>query len=215
MRAGRGPCYLSGMKTTLWAFALGGISIMLGACSSVTSSEPVGSTVPDLTDSKFSGKWRMVDGDEFEISVVSAPEGILRITGEEKDEEGNIKKSSIKGYVRGDEDWMFLSLTEKADGEKKDDHKYLWGRLSGDEDTLLFWLPDVEKFENLVKSETFPGKIVKKKPAKEDTIQISSTDVQLGKLTAAHLKAIKDETHGVLFEWDSPVIAIRVKEKAK
>ncbi len=67
-----------------------------------------------------------------------------------------------------------------------------------DGDIAILWSPDAGKFAKIVADGKLPG-------------AMDGNNVRLGELTPDQLKSLKDETWGVPFAWDEPLVLKRVE----
>ena len=158
----------------------------ISGCGMVYTTQPVGERPSLIETGDWEGTW--INEEKFlTINVLDETTGLLQISWIEKDM-GQDKLESCKVHLLESGDWIFASIPDK-DNPKR----YLWGRIKQDEQQVVVWVPDSEKFQALVEEGKLPGKI-------EDS------DVILGNLTSDHLKLITSKTESVLFEWDEPII---------
>ena len=112
---------------------------------------------------------------------------------------------SYDTLIRQSEGWLFFNIKDKS--EDSDEHGYFWGRIKRDGNTILLWDPDVEKFRSLVREGVLPGEVKKSGDNKE-----KDSDVILGELSAEHIRVLTSGEHGVLFNWDKPLVLIKLSE---
>jgi hypothetical protein len=74
---------------------------------------------------------------------------------------------------------------------------YTWVKVEKDGGQIVVWDPDLEKFRALVKEGKLPGKIDEK-------------NVLLDALGPEHVQMVTSSEEGVLFDWQSPAVLIRV-----
>lgn len=166
---------------------------VMSACSVVTSIAPVGETPAVVDPKEWDGNWMNTDGATISIKVKSEKEGLLGIAWIEDDTHMTCKSADI--FIRSSGSWRFASMKDK-DTTPADQPKYLWGRIKNEKNLILFWLPTVSKFRELVESKVFSG-------------EASKGGVLLRDLTPGQMKIMISEEKGVLFDWDSPVIFMR------
>lgn len=166
----------------------------LAACDIVMSSHPVGIEPVTIAAEEWQGTWISDDG-ALTIRVPEGPPGRIQLAWIEGTDKPELKTSLV--HIRAAGDWHFGSLEEREEPEQI---RYLWGRLVKDENTMLFWLPRVEKFRQLVEAGVLPGKV------DEDG------DVLLTELAPQELAIIASEDLGVLFEWENPTILRRLED---
>lgn len=205
------------MRTkTLWIVALSGL--LQAGCAYVTSSEPVGQEPFALPDKVLAQTW-IHDGGPVRFSAVDGARGIYRITwvedGEQRQVDALLRQFPTRDPGQGFEtdqptwtiwnvkvaDFMAAEHEElPAEDDPMEDQAlpghYFWGRLRVREDELLFWGPSAERLAALVAAGTLPG-------------EMDGDNVRLGKLEAEHLLIITGGSHGVLMDWDDPLVMHR------
>ena len=167
--------------------------VCIVGCSGVYSTRPVGEKPHLLTPTDWEGTWIHSEG-AVTMRVIDAGKGVLEVAWLEKKLDG-LALESYKVYLRESGDWLFGNL-ENPDRPQH----YLWGRVKREEGQLILWIPDLSKFTDLVKKGVLPGKVEE------------SGDVVLDNVTAAHLKLIKSDTHGSMFQWENPITGIRLSK---
>jgi hypothetical protein len=75
-----------------------------------------------------------------------------------------------------------------------------WFRVSRDDDTILAWMPEGDRFEELIADGTLPG-------------GIEDGDPFVGPLNAEQLEIITSGSRGVLMEWDEPGVLRRIADE--
>jgi len=173
-----------------------GCLILLAACSSVYSTNPVGEKPVQLDSGQWDGNWLGADG-VMTIRVKDAEQGILQVAWIEDME---LLQYQVQLLESGD--WVFFNLREEDD-----DDGYFWGRIKNDGDSIILWDPDIKKFRALVTKGVLPGEV--KKTGKNMEF---FSDVILGELTPAHLQVITSGDQGVLFNWDEPLLLIKLND---
>jgi len=167
---------------------LAAVCVCLGlGCNAVYSTRPVGETVPPVKAEEWEGTWFNKDGAVC-LTVQNAEQGLLQLAWIEK-----MKLESYEVRLLGAGDWLFANIRETGEPER-----YLWARIVRDGEQINLWVPSVEKIRALVEKGRLPG-----------TVEDGGT-VTLGELTADHLRLITGEGEGVLFEWDKPVVLLRL-----
>lgn len=180
-------------KGVLWMTLL---AVGLGGCDYVASSGPVGRQIVRAEPADWEGTWLGEDG-ALTVRVVDAERGHLEV-GWVEAKPGGLVMESIEAHLRDHEGDGYVSVTGLEDQEELDG--YLWLRLSREGEQLLLWLPNAESFRRLVEEGTLPGEL------RED-------GVVLGALEDAHLALIASDAHGVLFEWQEPMVLRRVRRE--
>ena len=166
------------------------IVTILTGCSIVYTTQPIGEQARPIETEKWEGTW--TNGEEvITIYVLDETKGLLQVAWLETDED-QLTLESYKVYLLESGDWLFASIQDEDNPKWYD-----WGRIKIEGRQLIFWLPNPEKFKVLVEKGLLPGRI-------------HDDDVVLGDLTAQHLQLITSEKEGVLFEWESPVILIKL-----
>lgn len=179
---------------TIAALALIGVLTLTG-CPSVRVSQPVGGQPHVLAKADWEGTW-ITDRDAARVSVADAAAGKLNVAYLEHSGfpgGGGPNLTTYSVLVRESGGWLFANV---ADDEGKSEH-YEWGRIKLNDDQLLFWEPDVEKFRALVDQ----GKL---------TGGLDGKNVNLAPLSATDLAALTSGALGVPFGWDGPVVFHRV-----
>ena len=81
---------------------------------------------------------------------------------------------------------------------------YFWARVKQGTDSIIAWLPDYKKFKALVEEGTLPGEV--------DSEHSYGGAVMLGDLKPEHYQAIVSGEHGVLFDWEDPIVLFRMED---
>ncbi len=178
----------------------------LAACDVVLSTHPVGLEPVAIEAEEWQGTWVSGEG-AFTVTVPEGVAGRVELAWvEEEDGKPVLKTSPV--HLRSAGEWIFGSLQNDDDDPgagrpgsgQPENVRFLWGRLAKDEGQILFWLPRVEKFQQLVEGGVLPGTVEE------------GGDVVLGQLEASHLALIASEERGVLFEWEAPMIFRRLDD---
>ena len=187
--------YFNHLIVSLALFALVGCN---DGCNDVYVEEPIGATPLSIEPAQWEGDWLWPDDDGAVLSsieVVDAENGVVRLTWFD---DGDVGTTRV--YLRSSGDWTFANIPIAEDGfefgldeqiEPVDEARYLWARLSRNDQTILWWAPDVDKFEGFVTQGLFPGRE-------------ESSDVVLGSLGPEHYEYLTSEEAGVPFLWDTP-----------
>lgn len=162
-------------------------------CEYVKSPYLIGDKPAVTSPEQWSGKWS-IDGSGKEIvqiEVVDKDKGIVRLT---TNMTGN--KDELEGpyecYLREAGKWMFANVRDGADFHPL--------RIVKEENKIIFWMPDHDKFKALVEKGVLPG-------------EVQGNAVRLGLLKPEHLDIIISEKEGALYSWDRPMFLIRYREK--
>lgn len=194
--------------------SLAALTFSLAACDTVTSPVPLGEEPAVIEAGQWEGRWSNSEG-SLTVTVLDAGNGLVRIA---YDEDGKHEEMDIELRTAGD--WTFINVTEQdfeeseglasspcspADSPKPDlpecdeqPRGYLWGRIRQTDDALIVWAPEPAVFVRLVEEGLIPG-----------TVEEGS--VILGPLTAGHYEIITTGSHGVVLDWENPVVLYRSK----
>ncbi len=172
---------------------VGFIAFMMYGCGNVFVSQPIGQKPYKVEAEDWEGTWFNPDGSSSTIKVLDGENGILEIAWIE-DSDNTLKLESYEVYLRDSGQWILGSMKVKDNSDKD---SYFWGRIEKEERQIIFWRPDLDKFENLVKEGKLPGKI-------------NAYNVILGDLKPEHLEIITSEDSGVLFCWDKPLVLMKL-----
>ena len=169
--------------------------LALGGCHDVLSSRPMGESEAALVPEEWDGVWSTPD-EEFAVFRVVEPERTsIRAWFLERGSTGEPTLEPATLLARESGPWLFLSMLKPSE-ESSAPPEYYWVRAKKEDDTLILWIPDSDKFEKLVAEGVFPG-------------STESTDVRLGELDASHYAILTSEERGVLLHWDLPMIFTR------
>jgi hypothetical protein len=174
-------------------------SLLLGAC--VTASAPVGSQPHQLDPDDWAGTWSVPGESSLTVRVADARAGLLDVAWVSEGPDG-LEVERVALHVREHGGWLFASYEDA-----EEPGYFVWGRVRLDDDVLLGWFPDREKIRRLVEDSVLPGD---PQPVEADERRVIAPGVILGPLTDEHLDVLASETHGVLYDWDEPFVAIRV-----
>jgi hypothetical protein len=168
-----------------------GVAFLLGACSTVDSSQPVGEKATDLTKTKaeWDGSWLDSDGDTLRLVVTDPPGGGITV-GWLDEGEGKLKASQAEVRIRDAGDWTFVNFKEP------DDTSWQFGRILKKSRQMVIFLPDVERFQALVKSGKLPGKV-------------EEHSASLETLSPEQLALIQSDAGGMLWNWEDPLILFK------
>ena len=161
------------------------------ACNAVITKRPVGEKPARIVAKDWEGDWFTADG-TAKVKVVDADKGILKIFWLEDDKQGKPAMKTADVELRESGDWLFASTREEEKGRG-----YVWGRIRNEDRQIVLWLPADKVFKQLIKEGVFPGKV-------------EGDDVLLDELQPQHLKLIMSGDRGILFDWDKPVVFVKV-----
>ena len=85
---------------------------------------------------------------------------------------------------------------ESAEDSVPNPDHYYWGMAKIEDQALLAWGPEAEAVARLVNEGVPPG-------------SVTDGNVELGKLEPPHYQIITTSSHGVLMDWDSPLVLVR------
>ena len=190
------------MKTVfLLIVTLGSLAFLTG-CAVVTSENLIGDTAVQLSPEAWNGTWRNEET-ALQLKVIAPENGLLKIAWfEEKDNE--LQPESLTVQIRKGEQWEYLNLLEGSLYKDLALAKYCWGRIEKEGKRLLFWLPNPERFERAVASDTLKGKVIKTK--KENS---PSTHIRLNASSRKLIQQI-ESSGGEYFLWDKPLTFIKI-----
>ena len=172
---------------------------LIAGCSSVYSINPVGEKPAQIDAALWDGNWLGADG-VMTIKVIDADGGILQVAWIE-----DMKLEKYQVYLMESGNWLFFNLKDEDQEGDEEDPGYFWGRIKKDDNSITLWDPDISKFRALVTEGVLPGEA--KKSGKDNE---HDSDVILGELTAEHLRIIVSEEKGVLFDWDDPLVLLKI-----
>ena len=175
------------------------------ACSVVTVTEPIGEEPVQLKPEQWEGLWKLYyysfDNDEEEafvvIEVSDSEKGVLKVTHIGR------KPESFQVYLRESNGWMFGSY---RDPEKPDDKDMFWGRFKKNGDRIVIWIPNYDRFSDLVKNGLLPGHPnTGEQPDNDNYLVLSGVRPE-------QMDLITSGSKGVLFEWEFPFFMVRVSD---
>jgi hypothetical protein len=176
-------------------FAVIILLLAMAACTEVSSIFPVGENSVSVKPEEWNGKWIVVPSDdEFaKIEALPGQDGMLRVTGFSHGKEDKPMNALLRVTNNG---WMFANVATD------DNSRYYWALIRNVEgNTIYVWLPNFARSKKLVEAGTLPG-------------ETQENSVSLDLLRPEHLKIITEE-HGVLFDWDQPLVLKKVDDKLK
>lgn len=177
------------MKT--WTLATLALTVFLSGCKAVYIHGPLGDKAVELKADEWEGAWNILgENDVVEMRVADPKAGKLEIAGVNAKEKG-FELETYPVLIREYKNWQFVNIQSKDKPGF-----YTWGRIKNDDNKIILWGPDPEKFSALVKKGTLPGKI-------------DGDNIFLEKLTPAQMDLITTDTQGTLMAWDEPLILVR------
>lgn len=176
-------------RTTL--SGLGFCLLVTFGCNPVTSRHPVGTEPLQLEAPEWEGTWSNPEG-SLEVRIVDAKAGQLEAAWIELEEDGFELETLEVHLLRGG-GALFASVRENP----TEDPDYLIALIDKEENQILIWWPDGDKFKRLVEDGQLPGEV------SEDGA------VTLGKLEPQHLTLLTSEEHETPFQWRKPGVLFR------
>ena len=183
------------MKTIKLLF-LSALLFCLWGCDSVTSATQVGDQPVSLVAEEWDGTWLSAEG-AVTLKVTDANQGKLRVSWIEESGDG-LKMETWNVQIRSSGSWNFANVRDDG-GDQEIEERYLFTRVKKDNRQILFWMPDTDAFTAAVKAGHLPG-------------EISDSSVRLAALNADHLEVIKSDQGPTLFDWDEPLVLLRVRQ---
>lgn len=173
-----------------------GILLIVCGCSIVASKAPVGEA-PVVVDAKgWNGAWYTPGGGYCVLQVKNEREGILQLAWIENDKE--LKYQSGEVLIRKSGNVSFAS-TKETQEKTVADVVYVWARIKKEKNMILIWLPNEEKFKTLIETNILPG-------------EIKNGMTILGDLKPEHMKVITSEAKCPLFDWERPLVLIKMSD---
>ena len=77
---------------------------------------------------------------------------------------------------------------------------YLWARIEHGDDAIIAWAPDSVVFARLVEAGLLPG-------------AVEEGNVVLGALKPEHYRIITTGSHGVVLDWEQPMVLYRERSE--
>ena len=194
--------------TTLF---IGTAVLAASACTRVTVTEPIGETPVLLESEDWEGLWSVIeDGDTgfLLIEVVDAANGELRVRNVATDPDSD----TTTVFLREGGGWTFASARDADDS----DDIFEWARVDRDNQRILYWEPVTSRFAELVREGLLPGTVqereLQRPPGSTGEPVTELRGVTLSGLQPEHIDLITSGDQGVLFDWDDPVIMIRMSD---
>jgi hypothetical protein len=169
--------------------------LLVSGCSAVFVAKPVGEKPHVLQPQKWEGVWLTSDQAPITVLVTNADKGELQI-GAVEAKEGALKLTTETLLVRSVGNSLIVNHADTHDGRTL----YSWSLVRiNNEDDMLVWAPNVDKFRTLVRSGKLKGQ------ARDNE------SVYLEELPDEMLAAIGNDTAEGLFAWQNPITLRRVK----
>ena len=188
------------------------LAMTLTACEMVTSPAPLGEKPVAIEAEEWVGRWSNADG-HLDVSVLDAAKGLVTIEFDEDD-----KTHSLVLQLREAAGWTFVSVTERdfnhsqglgesaleGSAGKPVLDAFLWARIVKNGDSIIAWSPAPEPFVVLVEKGLLPG-------------HVDEGSVALGAMSDEHYRIMTSGEHGVVLDWENPMVLYRFKrgEKSK
>lgn len=184
------------------------IGSLLGGCSAVLSTEPVGNEPLVLLAEEWDGTWS--DSEDFlEIRVVEPEAGRLGVAWIEYSVNG-FDLEHLDVWLRRSGDVIFANVLEVSDEDPGTDgsvddtgaeaEPYAFFRLAREDGKLVVWNPKLEAFKALVEDGKLPGTVTE------------GGDVVLGTLSDAQLALLASDDSAHLWSWKEPGILLRTSD---
>lgn len=173
--------------------------LLLAGCP-VVSKNIVGLEDYKLDAQKIDGTWINQDG-AMMIKTLDAEKGVIKIIF--LDDKEDIEKATIK-IMKG-KAWLYFNmLPEDSDKEPK----YLWGRISIEDNRIIFWHTANDPFAEAVKKRKIKGKIDNKKQISGEMSFETSTVILTD--SAKNIINLVETSDKNYFVWDDPTVFIKL-----
>jgi hypothetical protein len=184
------------------------IGSLLGGCSAVLSTEPVGSEPLALLAEEWDGTWS--DSQDFlELRVIDSESGRLGVAWVEyRGDDFDLERLDV--WLRKSGDVIFANVLEVADDDEGTDGSvddttsgadpYALFRVSREGEKLIVWSPKLDAFKALVEEGKLPGTVTE------------GGDVVLGSLSDAQLTLLASDESAHLWSWQEPGILLRTSD---
>lgn len=189
-------------------------AVLLAACDTVTSPVPLGEEPAVIDAAQWEGRWHNAER-YIDVKVVDAANGIVHLGYED---DGDYEELDLE--VRRSGDWLFVNVTERdfeeseglatspcspAETSRPDlpecadaPPSYLWARVKNSNGAVMVWAPDPAVFARLVDTSVLPG-------------MVEEGNVVLGSLEPEHYRVITTGSHGVVLDWEHPMVLYRAR----
>lgn len=191
-------------------------AILLAACDTVTSPVPLGEEPAVIDAAQWEGRWYNAEG-HIDVKVVDAANGMVHLGYED---DGDYEEMDLE--VRRSGDWLFVNVTERDFEESEGlatspcspaetlqpdlpecedaPPSYLWARVKNSGGAVIAWVPDPAVFSRLVDAGVLPG-------------TLEEGNVVLGSLGPGHYRVITTGSHGVVLDWEHPMVLYRARSE--
>jgi len=181
------------------------IFLLIAALATVTGCPVVSKNIVGLEDytldaQKIDGTWINEDGAML-IKALDAQKGLIKIIFLEDKED--IEKATIK-IMKGKKWLYFNMLPEDSDKEPE----YLWGRISIEDNRIIFWHTANDPFAEAVKRRKIKGKIDNKKQISGEMSFETSTVILTD--SAKNIINLVETSDKNYFVWDDPTVFIKL-----
>lgn len=164
-------------------------------CSTVSSIHPIGARISEDLSSEFTGTWTGSSGHQLQLHC--DPDGRLSFaTLEWKDDAGEFKIESGSGILTRAADQLFFNFIDDPSDEPP---RYTFALLRINDQQLIIWLPDVDRFKTEVEKKTLKGEIHEGDQSKEIILTGSSEEIA-GSFAKLELSE--------LFDWSKPALVL-------
>ena len=182
------------------------VAMVLTACETVTSPAPLGDKPLAIEAEDWEGQWSNAEG-HLDLSVVDAAKGLVTI---EFEEDGTAHTLDLQ--LREAAGWIFVNVTERDFNQSQGlgemaiegnpdtpvSNAYLWARIVNNGDSIIAWSPAPEQFVMLVEKGLLPG-------------HVDEGNMVLGALGHEHYRVMTSGEHGVLLDWENPIVLYRLE----
>jgi hypothetical protein len=176
-------------------------AVVLPACDTVESTVPMGLEPATLSPEDWDGLW-LTDEGVLAITVTDESAGKLTVSALDQNSRSATAPHELETAevtVRRSGDWLFANFPSD------ESPNWGWLRVKLEGDRLIAWGPDAGAFRSLVSRGLLPGRI----DDERDPMMIT-----LDPLTPAQDEMIRSGAEGVLMEWDSPRVLVRIHAPA-
>jgi hypothetical protein len=166
--------------------------LLVSACETVHVRSPIGSEPHSVDADDWNGTWILGNGDTCKLQVLDEEGGVLEM-GFIEEKSDRLEPTVLKIWLREHGEWTFASFEDP-------NHPGLhaWLRVWREEQQLILWIPDADRFASRVRDGDLPG-----------TVDLEG-DVVLDALDSGRLDAITTDLALGLFYWDQPLAMIRI-----